>query len=136
MLTHFKGGTHFERALRLKRELQQAQAENKRMVADLEEQTHLTEQAQARVKWLEALLEKVLHHTLVGHSLLTKIEAALAEGDTDGELTPEAERRLQESLKPPREELLTSEQMRQKLEDADAQPFSPLDRHNMVGDSA
>ncbi len=139
------------------KQLQQAQAENKRMVADLEEQTRLTEQAEAEVERLKAALERAYdggghlwtegealleraeqaearakrreealrqlrHHTLyssVGRQIL---ETALAEGDSDGELRPEVEARLRESLKTPREDLLTSDEMRQKLEDTDADP--------------
>ncbi len=48
--------------------------------------------------------------------------AAIAGGAADGELKPEVERRLQESLETPREKLLTSDEMRQKMEDADADP--------------
>ncbi|KKN13751.1 hypothetical protein LCGC14_1003010 [marine sediment metagenome] len=109
--------------------LEQAQAENKRLVADLEEQTLLTEQVQARGKLLKEIIEGFLLYlndspdqTIIPDGRISDAAAVLAEGDEDGELKPEAERRLKESLKTPREKLLTSDEMRQKLEDADDDP--------------
>lgn len=59
-----------------------------------------------------------------GHSLACVPGCRLQEG----ELKPEVERRLRESLKTPREELLTSDEMREQLDDRE--PEDADDSHN------
>ena len=66
----------------------------------------------------EALIRSVFSEPYMA---VVKAQAVLAEGDADGELKPEVEARLRESLSTPREGLLTADEMRQKLaEEGDA----------------